>query len=80
MEELIHLSILTPEGVIVEHMVSYVDVPLENGNYGILKNHAPMLGAVRKGSVRYDCDGRKNYVEVEGGILHVKDNEVEILV
>ncbi len=80
MDEPLNLIIITPEGALLETTASYVDVPLINGNYGILKNHAPMLGVVRKGKVRYDNNGEKKFINVNEGILHINDNIIELLV
>lgn len=79
MDNPIHLQVITQTEVVVDVMAHYVDVPLVSGNYGILKNHAPLLGAVRNGKMRYDMDGESFFYQVEEGILSVNNNQVEIL-
>ncbi len=79
MAKLIHLQIVTAGGTICDENVSYVGVPLTDGDAGLLPGHAAMLGALREGVVSYTMDGEKHYVAISGGVLSVAGNELIIL-
>ena len=46
MENMIHLSVVTADGVALDTQVSYVNIPTGSGSVGVLHGHAPMLCAV----------------------------------
>ena len=79
MEDQIHLQIITTSGVVYDGRVSYVNLPLEGGSVGILAHHAPLLGAVTEGVVRYTRGDEEHYIAVSHGVVHVADNEVTVL-
>ena len=51
MKDGIHLEIATAGGSVYDDMVSYVELPFSGGSVGVLKDHAPMLGAIEDGVV-----------------------------
>ncbi len=75
-----HLIIKSKEGVTVETDAVYVDVPMVNGRYGFLYNHAPLMGVLKAGKVRYDADGEQKFLDIGGGFVKVENNRIEILV
>ena len=80
MEERIHLQVITPEALVCDSPCSAVQLPIAGGSVGILPGHAPLLGAVEAGIVRYTAKGKRHYVAVRDGTVHVSDNEVLLLV
>ena len=77
----IHLVITTPDGSVVDEMVSYVNIPTAFGSLGVLKGHTPMLCAVAEGRVKCRFgDNETGIVKVGSGIANVADNEISILV
>ncbi len=55
-------------------------LPVSGGNIVVLEGHAPMVGLLDKGTVAVEIDdGRKKEIEIEGGIVWVKDNCVNLL-
>ena len=48
MKDGIHLEIATAGGSVYDDMVSYVELPFSDGSVGVLKDHAPMLGAIEE--------------------------------
>lgn len=81
MRDGIHLKIATAGGSVYDDMVSYVELPFSGGGVGILKDHAPMLGAMEDGVVTARKeDGTEEYVAVNLGVANIVHNEVTLLV
>lgn len=81
MRDGIHLEIATAGGSVYDDMVSYVELPFSGGGVGILKDHAPMLGAIADGVVTARKeDGTEEYIAVNLGVANIVHNEVTLLV
>ena len=81
MENMIHLSVVTADGVALDTQVSYVNIPTGSGSVGVLHGHAPMLCAVSAGKVRYTtADGGSGEIEVGDGVANAGGSEVALLV
>ena len=72
MADKIHFQIATADGVVCDSMVCYGDV-------GVLSDHAPMIGALKEGVVKYVSEGEDHFAAISGGVLSVADNEVILL-
>lgn len=79
MENTFHFQVTTADGAIIDEAATYASIPLADGEYGILPNHAPMIAAVKEGVIKFDGEGSDSFVAVSGGILSVCDNEVIVL-
>ena len=81
MKDQIHLEIATAGGSVYDDMVSYVELPFSGGSVGVLKDHAPMLGAIEDGVVTARKeDGTTEFVAVNLGVANIVHNEVTLLV
>lgn len=81
MEDMIHLSVVTADGVALDKQVSYVNILTGSGSVGVLNGHAPMLCAVSAGKVRYSmADGSTGEIEVGDGVANAGGSEVTLLV
>ena len=81
MKDGIHLEIATAGGSVYDDMVSYVELPFSGGSVGVLKDHAPMLGALEDGVVTARKeDGTTEFVAVNLGVANIVHNEVTLLV
>ena len=81
MEDKIHLSVITGDGLAFEKQVNYVNIPTAFGSVGVLSGHAPMLCAVEAGVLR--CRGGEEEtvrLRVGAGIANVDRSEVTLLV
>ena len=74
MADKIHFQIATADGVVCDSLI-----PLSDGDVGVLSDHAPMIGALKEGVVRYVCEGEDHFAAISGGVLSVVDNEVILL-
>ena len=79
MADKIHFQIATADGVVCDSMASYALIPLSDGDVGVLSDHAPMIGALKEGVVRYVCEGEDHFAAISGGVLSVVDNELILL-
>lgn len=81
MKDGIHLEIVTAGGSVYDDMVSYVELPFSGGSVGVLKDHAPMLGAIEDGVVTARKEnGAMEFIAVNLGVANVVHNEVTLLV
>ena len=81
MKDGIHLEIATAGGSVYDDMVSYVELPFSGGSVGVLKDHAPMLGAIEDGVVTARKEnGATEFIAVNLGVANVVHNEVTLMV
>lgn len=74
------LEIISPEGTLFQGEVSLVQLPGKSGSFEILRNHAPMIAALKKGTIKV-IEGEKQtrYIDIDGGTLKVENNVILIL-
>lgn len=77
--DLIELTIVTPERLMVADTVDQVNVPASEGDVGILPSHAPLLTTIRPGQVSYQKGEDMIILVVSGGYLEVTENRVTVL-
>jgi F-type H+-transporting ATPase subunit epsilon len=75
----LRLEFVTPERSIVHDDVDEVEVPGEEGDFGVLPGHAPLLAALRTGELWYRKGSEKRYAFVGGGFAEVLPDRVAIL-
>lgn len=78
---IIHLKVLTPEGVTLEvSQLTSVIVPLiDGGTIGIKPDHGPLIAETQQGIVRYQSETGHHSIELHPGVLDIRDNLVLIL-
>ena len=79
MADLLQMSIVTPEKMVVSDEVDQVNCPGSEGDLGILYDHTPILTTLRPGQLSYQKGQETVYLIVSGGYLEVTDNRVIIL-
>lgn len=76
-----NLSVLTPEKELFSGDVTSVIVPGSNGQFEILKGHAPIVSALGSGTIKItDKSGGKTEIKIARGFIEVLRNEVSLLV
>jgi F-type H+-transporting ATPase subunit epsilon len=74
------LEIITPEKKLFEGEVKLVQVPGKKGSFEVLKNHAPIISILEKGTVRIITEKDKTEkIRINSGIIEVKSNQISIL-
>ena len=79
MTDTLHLEIITAGGAVVDTQAAQVTLPLADGEVGILPGHAPLLGALMCGVVRYTAAGKEHYCAVSPGTVNVAAGNVTVL-
>ena len=73
------IVVVTPEKTELDETVDSVVLPLFDGAYGILKDHAPMIGRLGFGELSIKTGGRQDRFYVDGGFVQVTDNVISVL-
>ena len=76
----IHLLINELDEITLDKMCCYVELPLEDGSYGVQAGHAPLLGVITGGTLKYRVDKTDEYVAVSDGVVSVMDDQVTVIV
>lgn len=80
MAETYKAQLLTPEGSRFEGDVVSVRVPGSNGNFQMLKDHAPIVSSLGIGKITIKQDGVEELnFAVSGGFIEMSKNELTIL-
>ncbi len=74
-----NLNVVAPNGQILDKEVEFVVLPSDDGELGILANHAPLIAGLQPGVMRYTEDGKVNKISVCGGFVEVVNNKVSVL-
>jgi F-type H+-transporting ATPase subunit epsilon len=75
----LRLEFVTPERAIVHEDVDEVQLPGEEGYFGVLPGHAPLLAALKTGEMWYRKGGEKRYAFIDGGFAEVLPGSVSVL-
>lgn len=73
------LTITSLNEVLFHDEVTSITVPGIAGEMTILKNHMPIVSAIKKGSIIIRRDQGEENIEIDGGVLEVYKNVVTIL-
>lgn len=73
---MLRLKIVSPEKVIYNGEVESVKVPGTQGAFEILNNHAPIISSLGDGRVEFTASQGLQSIDVHGGFVEVKKNEV----
>jgi F-type H+-transporting ATPase subunit epsilon len=80
MADALTLEIVTPEQMAFRGVVEEVTIPGTEGEFGVLKGHAALLGAVDCGELSFIQDHKKTRYAVHTGYAEVSSSQVTILV
>ena len=77
----IHVDVVSAEASIFSGEATFVALPGENGELGILPRHTPLITRIKPGAVRIvRADNQEEeFVFVAGGILEVQPGSVTVL-
>jgi len=76
----LQLEIVTPEKIVVSREVDMVVSPGSLGEFGVLEGHIPFLSGIVPGELRYNAEGKTQYLAVATGFAEVSENRVSVLV
>ncbi len=76
----IHVDVVSAEANIFSGEATFVALPGEAGELGIMPRHTPLITRIKPGAVRIEkADGGEEFVFVAGGILEVQPGTVTVL-
>ena len=77
----IHVDVVSAEQSIFSGEATFVALPGESGELGILPRHTPLITRIKPGAVRIQRadNGEEEFVFVAGGILEVQPGTVTVL-
>jgi len=76
-----YLEIITPDKKVFEGEINLVQLPGSKGSFTILKNHAPIISTLGKGTIKVqDVSGKEFLFEITGGVIENVSNKVIVLV
>lgn len=75
----LHCVVVTPEKTLMDDVVDFVALPLDDGELGILPGRSPLIGRLGIGELRTRTGGSTQRYMVEGGFAQVRDNVVTVL-
>jgi F-type H+-transporting ATPase subunit epsilon len=77
---MLQLKIVSPEKIEFDGAVESVLVPGSMGQFEILKDHAPIISTLQKGTVEFVTAEGKTSIEIQGGFVEVQKNVVSVCV
>ena len=79
-EDQVSFELVSPEKLLVSQPVEMVVVPGEEGDFGVLPRHAPMISKVRPGLIQIYKDGQvQESIFVAGGFAEVTPARCTVL-
>ena len=76
-----HLEIITPDKKIFDGEVKLIQLPGSKGGFEILKNHAPIISTLEKGTIKIkDKNNKEHFFNIDGGVIENKSNKIIVLV
>lgn len=75
----INVIVVTPEATVVDVKTSFVALPFYDGEIGIAANHAPLIGRLGYGELRFDERGKTARYFIDGGFVQIADNIVSVM-
>jgi F-type H+-transporting ATPase subunit epsilon len=74
------LEIVTPDRKIYSGEIHLIQLPGSLGSFEILKNHAPIISTLERGSIKViDSEGQETRIDVQGGVVEAADNKIIVL-
>ncbi len=73
------VEIFTPDKKVFEGEADAVRFPGSEGDFQVLRNHAPMIGILGRGDIRLKRSGREERYRIDGGVVEVLRNRVIVL-
>ncbi|MBN1380660.1 MAG: F0F1 ATP synthase subunit epsilon [Deltaproteobacteria bacterium] len=74
------IEIVTPEKIAFNGAVEEITIPGTEGEFGVLRGHAPLLSSLEIGILSFVKDGKRMFYAVNTGYAEVTTSKVTILV
>mgnify|MGYP002007981407 CR=1 FL=1 len=75
-----NVDIITPSNKLYSGEINSIKVPGSDGEFEILKNHAPIISSLNKGIIRIiDKNNNTENFEINGGVIEMQKNNIIVL-
>ena len=75
-----YLEIVTPEEKLFTGNVKMVQLPGSKGSFEMLRNHAPIISTLEKGTIKIvTTEGKEQNFEIKGGVIEGSNNKIIVL-
>ncbi|MBR1134955.1 MULTISPECIES: F0F1 ATP synthase subunit epsilon [Bradyrhizobium] len=74
-----HFDLVSPEKIAFSGEVDQVDVPGQEGDFGVLAGHAPFVATLRPGILTVTAGGTQQKIIVLGGLAEISETGLTIL-
>jgi F-type H+-transporting ATPase subunit epsilon len=74
-----HFELVSPERLLYAGEVSQVDAPGEEGDFGVLADHAPYIATLKPGLLTIHGDGEPRRIVVRGGLAEMGPTGLTVL-
>ncbi len=76
---MLHLTLTTPEKVLIDTEIDEIVVPTTTGELSILPHHVPLVTQIAPGILTIKSHGKEESLAIDGGFLQVTEKEIRIL-
>ena len=73
------VSVVTPDGTVVQDDYEMVSCKAETGELGILPGHIPLVAPLTISALRLKKGSNEDIIAISGGFIEVRPDEVSIL-
>jgi len=77
-EDKLSIIVKSRDGIVFEGKAKSVTSNNEKGRFDILPNHANFITIINKELIIERSKAKKEYIDVENGVLKVADNKIEV--
>lgn len=74
------IDILTPELKLYSGEATSIRFPGIAGQFQLLENHAPIIAALKKGTIEIQSDSGSKSIDIEDGFVECIKNKVSVLI
>lgn len=76
----IQLEVISPERTLFSGKVGKVFLPGAAGPFEVLKDHAPLISGLVRGTIAFTGEDGEGSIEIRSGFVEVAGNKVEVCV
>ncbi|MDE1170877.1 MAG: ATP synthase F1 subunit epsilon [Verrucomicrobium sp.] len=76
----LRLEIVTPQALVFDGEVEMVTLPGEEGEFGVLYGHTPLLARTAEGVVEWIAQGKRRRLKVSPGFATVSEKGVSLFI
>ena len=73
------LRVITPDRIVIDTAVDYVQLPGVDGSIGVLPRHAHLVTALAIGLMSYKDGGKEETLFLSGGFAEVRNNTIRVV-